>query len=300
MKCNYCGTELKPGQRFCHRCGTPLAAPAEVPQPVEPPKPAAPVQPVYQIPQPVIEPPRYVAPEPLPAYEPPKFEYDLPQSFYQPPDLNRPFPAPAPAFAPPAQQETPPVPPQPAPEPQSAPAAAPQQVIVNYGNPQKEPEIPHIQLPTGRSWAKMIFLGLITLGIYPFVIWNKIVTELNIVASRHDGERTTNFLAAGLLSIVTLGIYAFVWIHGLCRRIGAELRRRSISYRFGAGDFWKWNFLSLVITALVVALIFLLELPYAQWIAVALAVVYIVFPIVFLHKLMKSMNLMNQHFNQNG
>lgn len=327
MNCTYCGTQLNPGQRFCHRCGTPQAAAPAAPAPefqipAQPQKPAAPAQPLYEIPQPVYEPPRYVAPEPQPAYEPPKFEYHLPQSFYQPPDLNKPFTGPAPeiggvdahrvAPAPepfpmtePAQmvrdslqKELPPVQVPPVPM-QPAPAPAPQ-VVVNYAQPEKTPEIPHIQLPTGRSWAKMVFLGLITLGIYPFVIWNKIVTELNIVASRHDGERTTNFLGAGMLSAITLGIYAFVWSHGLCRRIGAELRRRNIPYRFGAADFWKWNFLGLVIAALLVALIFLLAIPYGEWIAVALAVFYLICPIVFVHKLMKSMNLLNQDFNQNG
>lgn len=132
---------------------------------------------------------------------------------------------------------------------------------------------PGIQLPTGRSLVKMLFLGLLTLGIYPTVIWSRMATELNITASRYDGERTMPLFAMILLTPLTLGIYMLVWYHGFCRRIGAELSRRNIPYRFGAAHFWLWNVLGMLI---------------------------LVGPFIFVHKLTKSMNLINQDFNVNG
>lgn len=153
--------------------------------------------------------------------------------------------------------------------PESRPAYVP------YGAPEREsrPKGPLIQLPTERSLAKMVFLGIITLGIYPLAVWCRIVTELNIAASRYDGERTMSVLGAVLLAPVTLGIYPLVWHHDLCRRIGAELKRRQIDYEFGAKTFWLWNVLGMLILA---------------------------GPFVFTHRLMKAMNLINRDFNVKG
>lgn len=132
---------------------------------------------------------------------------------------------------------------------------------------------PLIQLPTGRGLWKMVLLGILTLGIYPTVIWSRMVTELNLAASRHDGKRTMPYLAMMLLVPLTLTVYMFVWFHGFCRRVGNELQRRRIDYTFGARDFWLWNILGSLI---------------------------LVGPFVYIHKLMKAMNLINGDFNVNG
>ena len=132
---------------------------------------------------------------------------------------------------------------------------------------------PKIQLPTGRGLGKMFFLGLITAGIYPTVIWSKIITELNIVASRYDGKRTMPFFGMLMVAPLTLGIYAYVWYHNLCARIGEELQRRGINYKFGPSHFWLWGILGSFI---------------------------LVGPFIFVHKLMKSMNLLNKDFNEKG
>lgn len=134
-------------------------------------------------------------------------------------------------------------------------------------------ECPRLELPTRRGLGKMIFLGILTLGIYPTVIWSRIVTELNIAASRYDGKRTMPYFAMVMLTPLTLGIYAFVWMHKLCRRIGDELDRRNLGYKFGPSAFWLWNVLGSLI---------------------------LVGPFVFTHKLMKAMNQINEDFNGRG
>lgn len=133
--------------------------------------------------------------------------------------------------------------------------------------------LPRLRLPTDRSLAKMVLLGILTLGIYPMVIFSRIVTELNIAASRYDGERTMPYFAMVLLTPLTLFIYMLVWFHDFSRRIGAELRRRRLVYQFGARDFWLWNILGSLI---------------------------LVGPFVYMNKLMKSMNLINRDFNIHG
>ena len=130
-----------------------------------------------------------------------------------------------------------------------------------------------LQLPVGRSLLKMILLGLVTAGIYPTVIWSRIVTELNIVASRNDGKRTMSYFGMLMLTPFTLGIFAFVWMHRFCNRVGGQLETRKCAYRFGAKDFWLWGVLGTLI---------------------------LVGPFIFTHKLMKSMNLINGHYNTNG
>lgn len=132
---------------------------------------------------------------------------------------------------------------------------------------------PRIQLPVQRGLGKMFFLGLLTGGIYPTVIWSRIVTELNIAASRHDGKRTVSYFGACMLSPITLGIYFWVWMHNFCNRVGEELERRNVDYKFGASTFWLWGVLGSFI---------------------------LVGPFIFTHKLMKSMNLINADFNVRG
>lgn len=139
--------------------------------------------------------------------------------------------------------------------------------------PVSRPAAPRLQLPTGRSLVKMIFLGILTLGIYPTVIWSRIVTELNLSASRYDGERTMPYFAMLILTPVTLGILPLVWFHNFSRRVGNELTRRGIGYQFGAKTFWLWDVLGALI---------------------------LVGPFVYLHKLMKAMNYINADFNKRG
>lgn len=132
---------------------------------------------------------------------------------------------------------------------------------------------PKLQLPTGRGLGKMFFLGLLTLGIYPTVIWSRIVTELNLVASRYDGKCTMPYFAMCLLAPLTLGIYPLVWMHKFCGRIRRELDRRTIGWQFGPRTFWLWNVLGSLI---------------------------LVGPFVFCHKLMVAMNKLNADYNING
>ena len=119
----------------------------------------------------------------------------------------------------------------------------------------------------------MVFLGPITGFIYPMTVLSRIATELNIVASRYDGKRTMTFYGMGMLAPLTLGVYPLVWFHQLSKRIGHELQRRCINYKFGPSHFWLWGILGSAI---------------------------MVGPFIFTHKLMKSMNLINKDYNKNG
>ena len=134
---------------------------------------------------------------------------------------------------------------------------------------------PVMQLPTKRGWLKTILLSLITFGIYPLVMFTKIGNEINLVASRYDGKKTMHFcLLTFIVAPITLGIAGIVWYHRISNRIGNELARRGIAYKFGAGSFWGWCVLG--------------------------SLLFGIGPIIYLHKLCKSMNLMNADFNARG
>lgn len=130
------------------------------------------------------------------------------------------------------------------------------------------------QLKTNRGLLKFILLSIVTLGIYALVYFSSISTDINIIASRYDGRKTTHFcLMAFVLAPITLTIYMFVWYHKLSARIGSELQRRGIDYHFSAADFWLWDILGSLI---------------------------LVGPFIYIHKLSKAMNLLAENYNQHG
>lgn len=135
-------------------------------------------------------------------------------------------------------------------------------------------QAPARKLPTNRGAFKAILLTIITFGIYSLVLFTKMAEELNITASKYDGKKTMNYcLLAFIVTPFTLGIGAIVWYHKFSARIGAELKRRNIDYSFGAGSFWLWSTLGALI---------------------------IVGPFIYLHKLIKAINLINKDYNEKG
>lgn len=124
-----------------------------------------------------------------------------------------------------------------------------------------------------RGLIKLIILSILTLGIYFYVFHCSLSVDINIVAHRYDGKRTMHYSFLLFVSALTLGIGALVWYHRLSKRIGRELSRRGIYYSFGAGSFWGWNILGMLI---------------------------IIGPMVYTHKLCKAMNLICSSYNREG
>lgn len=133
---------------------------------------------------------------------------------------------------------------------------------------------PDIKLKTNRSLLKYFFLGAITLRIYDIVVMAHISKEINCIASPYDHRHTISYiLVLFIFSWLTAGIYPLIWSTNFCDRIGDELSRRRIDYKFGAGTFWLWCILG---TCIVIG------------------------PFVYIHKLMKSMNKLAEDYNTKG
>ena len=158
-----------------------------------------------------------------------------------------------------------------APASEPAEEVAPIEVTTHH---ESEPFVPKKLLPINRGLASFFFLSLITLGIYGIVILSKISSEINLVATRYDGRKTTNYLwILFLWGWLTGGIAYFVWFHCISDRIGNELQRRQIPYSFGASDYWLWCVLGSFVGFL---------------------------PLVYTHKLLSAMNQLNADYNQKG
>lgn len=130
------------------------------------------------------------------------------------------------------------------------------------------------QLKANFGLLKFILLSAVTFGIYGIYSYAKVGDTLNIIAGRHDGKKTMSYwLLALIVSPLTLGIGGIVWFHKMSERAGNELTRRNIGYSFGAGTFWLWNVLGIVI---------------------------FVGPLVYCYKLFKAMNLLIKDYNERG
>ena len=166
-----------------------------------------------------------------------------------------------------------------------------------------------IPLKTDRGMLKTVLLGIITLGIYPIVVYTRMGRDMNTLSYR-DGKKTMNFcLMLFVFFPLTLTVAGYVWIHRLSNRMGVELARRGLPYRFSAGTFWgKHIFSILLVLAAVLGAIYALylQLPLPQlnlyWGAGLLVFVLLVAigPWVFLHKLCTAMNMLCSDYNLRG
>ena len=126
-------------------------------------------------------------------------------------------------------------------------------------------------LRTNRGLLKTILFSIITLGIYPIVMYSHMSEEINEVA-KADGKKTMHYcLLFFLVAPITLGIGALVWNHRFCTRLGNQLMVRGINYQFGAGTFWGWGFFG--------------------------SLLFGIGPLVYTYKMLKAMNLVNLNYN---
>lgn len=131
-----------------------------------------------------------------------------------------------------------------------------------------------VRLSTDRSLLKFVLLNIVTLGIYGIVVLSNISNDINTIAQRYDNKHTMHYcLIVFLLSWLTLGIASLVWFHRLSERIGNEQVRRGLEHKMSAGTFWGWYVLGLFI---------------------------IVGPLIYMHKLLHSMNDLCADYNMRG
>ncbi len=104
------------------------------------------------------------------------------------------------------------------------------------------------RLNENRSLALDIVLSIVTCGIWAYVMWYKIAEDLNTIGRPIDNRKSMNaILMWFLVAPITLGIAGIVWTHNIYSRTGSYLKARNIDYSCGAGTFWGWGVLGILI-----------------------------------------------------
>lgn len=89
-----------------------------------------------------------------------------------------------------------------------------------------------------RLW-KLILLTIPTFGIYNIVFWFQFTRDLNEM-NRED-RRIKNYILVWFLSILTLGIYRWVWFFYLEDRIQVTGERMGMRIKPGPGTVLGWK-----------------------------------------------------------
>ncbi len=89
-----------------------------------------------------------------------------------------------------------------------------------------------------RLW-KLVLLTIPTFGIYNIVFWFKFTRDLNEI-NRED-RRIKNYILVWCLSILTLGIYRWVWLFYLEDRLQVTGERMGIRIKPGPGTVLSWK-----------------------------------------------------------
>lgn len=89
-----------------------------------------------------------------------------------------------------------------------------------------------------RLW-KLILLTIPTFGIYNIVFWFQFTRDLNEM-NRED-KRIKNYILVWFLSLLTLGIYRWVWFFYLADRIQVTGERMGMRIKPGPGTVLGWK-----------------------------------------------------------
>lgn len=99
----------------------------------------------------------------------------------------------------------------------------------------------NVILCAGLSFALSVVF-VILIGIAELVVLSHVSQEINLIASEYDHKNTPYYCMGVFFSIITLGLYGIVYFNNLSARIGSELKRRNIKYRFDEATYWGWGF----------------------------------------------------------
>ena len=125
--------------------------------------------------------------------------------------------------------------------------------INEYGEIIRNNPIPaSSKLPTNRNLFNFLFFSIITLGIYGVAIMFIMGKETNIVC-KEDGKHTRGFISTVCLSIITLGLYIFVWYYNWLNRDYRYLRQNSPK----GGMLSGLGLLAMVVLTILLALAFI-------------------------------------------
>ncbi len=124
-------------------------------------------------------------------------------------------------------------------------------------------------MKTDRSLGKYIILTLITFGIYSLFFWHEYARDMNIICAG-DGKNTRGILFRIIISILTLGIYEWIWLYSAGERIEMNAHARNVYCNTTGTNVLLWYILGVLI---------------------------IIGPFIGLHKLINGINVLAADYN---
>ncbi len=92
-----------------------------------------------------------------------------------------------------------------------------------------------------RSGVAFVFLGILTLGIYPIVVLSHVRTEVNELTANSGVKKQMPFFWAYVLGLITYGIVPIVWLARMAEKIQiAALERKVTSTRISKAFVACW------------------------------------------------------------
>jgi len=105
-------------------------------------------------------------------------------------------------------------------------------------------------ITTKRRFLKYLIFSILTLGIYSIYFWWLYVRDLNIVCQDY-GKRSPSFIVLLLLSIVTFGVYYFVWMYQQGQRMkDAGKKLYNIDIEESGSTYIFWFFIGFLLCGL--------------------------------------------------
>lgn len=90
-----------------------------------------------------------------------------------------------------------------------------------------------------RKLWKLVLFTIPTFGIYNIVFWFQFTRDLNQMNQKE--KRIKNYILVSFLSLITLGIYRWVWLFYLADRIQVTGEQMGMKVRPGGGTVLGWK-----------------------------------------------------------
>ncbi len=100
---------------------------------------------------------------------------------------------------------------------------------------------------TNRSGVLFVFLGIITLGVYPVVLLSHVRKEVSSLLDGKGVGKQMPFVWAYLLGFITLGLAPLIWICRMANKIEMAALEKKITSPRLSGAYMLWAYFGVVI-----------------------------------------------------
>ncbi len=100
---------------------------------------------------------------------------------------------------------------------------------------------------THRSGIAFVFLGIITLGVYPVVVLSQVRKEVSSLLDGKGVGKQMPFVWAYLLGFITLGLAPLIWVCKMANKIQMAALEKKITSPRLSGAFMLWSYFGVLV-----------------------------------------------------